>query len=181
MPTPLTSQFSLSLELSRVLPALEIASIAAGGALMKLARDLSASGSDIVIEGASIQYLRANPAKMLFAATKLSSLEKMLPVSLLSGPGPTVMRALKDPAYMPLVVQLSLLCALHDMESLADALSEALRLRAAASGTVEGAEPVAIASSSSLKGTLQACADQTASFNRESLIQQVQVALRVPR
>jgi hypothetical protein len=184
---PWSNQFSLSLELAKALPLAGIATVGAGSALIRLARDLRASGSDIVIEedlAAIFRQNRIDPnfeeqfRKDVVAATNLSMLEHLLPISLQSGPGPTVRRALKDPAYMPLVVQMSLLCAVHDVESLSEGLAEALRLRAVDS--THDFES-AIASSSALRGTLQACADQTTGFNWTVLTQEVEAALHVPR
>jgi hypothetical protein len=184
---PWSNQLSLSLELTKVLPLAGIAVVGAGGALIRLARDLRASGSDIVIEEDLAAVFRQNRIDPNFErkfrndvveATKISMLERLLPISLQSGPGPTVGRALKDPAYMPLVVQLSLLCAVHDIESLSEGLAEALRLRAECSTDDFQS---GVASSNALKGTLQACADQTAGFNWADLVQGVQTALHIPR
>jgi hypothetical protein len=184
---PLSSQLSLSIELTRLLPAAGLATIAAGGAIIKMARDLRKSGSDIVVEEdvAAIfsQVIIAADFEAAFrsAITKVanfSTLENLLPVGLQSGPGPTVQRALKHPHYMPMVIQLSLLAAAHDLESLAEGLSEAMRLRT--KDHVTGEEQPYV-SSNSMKDLLKVCLEQTSGFQWSPLLMEVESKMDLPK
>jgi hypothetical protein len=100
----LPSQLSLSIELTRLLPAASLATVAAGGAIIKMARDLRQSGSDIVVEEdvASIfsqaiisADFERNFRLAIAEVSAFSTLANLLPIGLQSGPGPTVQRALK--------------------------------------------------------------------------------------
>jgi hypothetical protein len=180
-----SNQFALSLELTRLLPAAGLVAVGAGGALIKLARDLRASGSDIVIEEDLAAVFRQNRIDDAFErrfrsdiakTANITVLDQLLAISLHSGPGTTVARALKEPAYMPFVIQVSLLCAVHHIDSLSEGLAEALRLRSESPN--ESSRP-ALATSTDLRGTLQACADQTAGFNWTNLIGEVKAQLGI--
>ena len=180
---PFDSQFSLTVELTRVIPAAGLAVVGAGAALLKLARDLRASGSDILVEEDLAAIFRQHRIEPKFerqfreditSASMFATISNVLPIVLQTGPGTTVGRALKDAAYLPFVIQTSMLCAIHDIESLSDGLEEALRLRAAASPDASWLH------SESLRGTLQAVADQTTGFDWNPLFQSVQNALGIP-
>jgi hypothetical protein len=178
-----SSQFSLSLELTRLLPVAGTAVSAAATALMNLARELQSSGSDIVVEEDVAQVFGRNVIKPEFETLfrqkitdggGVSPLSDLLPIVLQRGPGPTVRRALRQPIYMSMVVQLSLLTATHNIDSLASGLSEALRMRTSDPYTDTELPYV---TSPALKGLLQACQDQTSGFQWPTLLNQIHKAL----
>lgn len=92
--TPFSNQFSLSLELTRLVPL----GIAASDAVMNLARSLRNSGSDIVIEedlATVFGRCRISPHmttsfRTLVARSDSSILSRGLGMVLEAGPGPTV-------------------------------------------------------------------------------------------
>lgn len=91
---PLTNQFSLSLELTRLVPL----GIAAGNTVMSLARSLQKSGSDIVVEEdlatifgrCRISHQLGNSFRTVVAKTDSNVLCQRLGLTLEAGPGPTV-------------------------------------------------------------------------------------------
>jgi hypothetical protein len=108
-----SNQFSLSVELTRLLPAAGVAAATAGAALMNTARYLRTSGSDIVVEEDVASISARNMIepglehRFRGAVTEVGNFEilaKLLPITLRSGPGPTVQRALKYPHYLPIVI-----------------------------------------------------------------------------
>ncbi|PSN67757.1 hypothetical protein BS50DRAFT_633447 [Corynespora cassiicola Philippines] len=180
---PFSSQFALSLELTRAIPAAGVAAAATGAALVKLARALRDSGSDIVIEEDLAAIFRQNRIDPKFektfrqavtTETRLSTIVDSLPIVIQSGPGITVGRALSDPDYLPFVIQVSLLCAVHELETLCDGMEEALRLRAI------GSENYSTPKSDAMLGTFRAISDQTSQFIWMSLLQDVGAALGFP-
>jgi len=97
---------------------------------MELATNLLKSGSDIVIEQCLADVLGKcifdsgfeRSFKDTIAKQEYTELFNPLRLLLRSGPGPTAQRALKNPAYLPMVAQLSLLCFTQEVESLAEGL-----------------------------------------------------------
>jgi hypothetical protein len=79
---------------------------------------------------------------------------------------------------MPMVIQLSLLAATHDLESFAEGMSEALRLRT--KDPVTGTE-LPYATSNDLKGLLRACQEQTSGFQWTPLIHEVEHDMDLPK
>ena len=166
-----SSQFSLSLELTRLLP-LGTALNVVGGAVSKLARELTASGSDIVIEedvAAVFGRVRIceyfeKTFRATVGSTERTALSKLLDIALESGPGPTVQRALTAPRedyrYLSTVIQLSLLTYVHDVGSLAEQLSLALRNRLDGAPEDHPAAP----GYDALFGILRAIREQTNGF-----------------
>lgn len=95
---------------------------------MKPARELRASGSNIVIDGDLAPIFRQSRIDAKFEyqfrkdvtkGSRLSIFSNIFPMALLTGPGATVGGVLRDTDYLPFVIQASLLCAVHDIESLA--------------------------------------------------------------
>lgn len=161
-----TNQFSLSLELTKLVPFGSLLSGASRG-MLHLMRELKDSGSDIVTEADLAEVFGRNRIEEKFASTfrtavKKSAIHKISDVAELvieAGAGPTVRRSLGDSAYFSTVVQLSLLTYTHDLSHLARCLAKALEKRA------EGAtEPVGLPRHDALKGTLRACREQTSGF-----------------
>lgn len=164
---PLDSQFSLSLELTRLLPLGGVVN-EGGRNLLNFARELQKSGSDIVVEDDLVQIFGPNRVESRFESsfrtavrqTHVEPLSGFLDIMLEWGAGPTVRRSLQNPRYFSTVVQLSLLASAHDLESLASALSQALRQRLDGAPSEQQNSP----GYDGLLGTLQACRDQTDLF-----------------
>jgi hypothetical protein len=124
-----SSQFSLSVELTRLIP-LQLVANKAAEAVMRLARDLRNSGSDIVIEEdlASI-FGRCKIADGTSSSFKTIVNKSGVPyllfegIALETGPGPTVVRALQSVPYFATVIQCSFLTATHEKTSLAATIS----------------------------------------------------------
>ena len=170
----LLSQLSLSVELTKLLPVTGVAAVTSAAYVFKWARELQASGSDIVLEEDIAEVFARNkidpmfeeefrkavtPSKTASDNSSIYSLGKLLPIVLQIGAGPTIQRALtKQSAHcLPTVIQLSLLAATHDLQSLSEGLAaEALRLRSQDRST--GIESSHI-TSKSLLGLLTACSD----------------------
>ena len=166
---PLASQFSLSLELSKVIPFGSALSAASRG-ILHLVRELQNSGSNIITEEDLAEVFGRNFVEPHFASTfrtavKTSTIYRFSEIAELvleAGAGPTVQRAVEDSLYFPTVVQLSLLLWPHDITTLARALAKALEHRAP-----EGARNVPRIDA--LLGTLRCIRQQTSGFMWELL------------
>lgn len=164
---PIESQFSLSLELTKLVPLGPLAS-AVGHGLLALARDLKNTGSDILVEEDLVAVFGRNRIESHFESTfktvvresTTQQLGTFLDIVLNAGAGPTVQRSLKDSRYFSTVVQLSLLTSVYDIGSLAGGLSTALARR------LDGApmEQRQFPGAQALSGTLRACREQTSNF-----------------
>ncbi|KAL8839888.1 MAG: hypothetical protein Q9170_001568 [Blastenia crenularia] len=173
------SQFSLSLELTKLIP---FGSLVTTGThqLIRLLRELQASGSDFITEQDLAEVFGRNRLEPRFASTfrtavRTSVIHKVADIAELvieGGAGPTVRRSLNEPAYFATVVQLSLLTWTHELTDLAKALAKAFERR------VEGAtEYVAIPRFDAIKGTLRACREQTSGFMWELILSAVEAKL----
>lgn len=117
---PMGSQFSLSVELTKLVPFGSLVN-AAGHGLVRLLREIQASGSDFITEEDLAQVFGRNRVEPLFASTfktavKHSMIHEISSVAELvfeGGAGPTVRRSLNEPGYFAMVVQLSLLTFTH--------------------------------------------------------------------
>ncbi|XTI85368.1 hypothetical protein V2W45_1454916, partial [Cenococcum geophilum] len=133
---PFSSQFALSLELTRLLPIIGRSQVVED--VIKLARSLQGSGSDIVIEEdlmrlyghARIEAQLASSFRTTVAKT--ASTKLCAGISLESGPGPTVARALSknQTPYFSTVVQCSMLCSIFDIHQLAAAIQQVFEKQA---------------------------------------------------
>lgn len=121
---PMGSQFSLSLELTKLVPFGSLVN-AAGHGFVRLLREIQASGSDFIAEEDLAQVFGRNRVEPLFASTfktavnhsvihEVSSIAELV---FEGGAGPTVRRSLNEPAYFAMVVQLSLLTFTHGKQS----------------------------------------------------------------
>ncbi|KAL9118791.1 MAG: hypothetical protein Q9187_004654, partial [Circinaria calcarea] len=163
------SQFSLSLELSKVIPFGSTLTAASRG-MLHLVRELQNSGSNIVTEEDLAEVFGRNFIAPHFASTfrtavKTSAIYRFSEIAELvleAGAGPTVRRAVKDSLYFPTVVQLSLLLWPHDINTLARALAKALEHRAP-----QGA--CSVPRIDALLGTLRCIRQQTSGFMWELL------------
>lgn len=128
--------FNLALELTNVFPVRE-GLRALGEIVLKLARDLRKSGSDLVVEadlaqvfgrGKITQQLETT-FKETTKITKITPLHDGSEVVLASGPGPTLQHAFRNPDYLSSVLQLSFLSWVHPQDQLALMLSTSLHKR----------------------------------------------------
>ena len=177
-----SNQFALTVELTRLLPALGKVTNKAANAMINHARDLRHSGSDIVVEKDLADIFgRCTISSALSSTFKTVITQSSSNISLLEGimfqggPGPTVSRAFQDPPYFAMVVQLSLLVWTFRAGYLATAISEALRRRS------EGAPPSHILQSNpdrqGILGVLRACESQTSEFNWNMMLNAVSTTL----
>ncbi|MCJ1462592.1 hypothetical protein MMC07_001194 [Pseudocyphellaria aurata] len=161
-----TNQFSLSLELTKLVPFGSLITNASRGAL-HLMRELQDSGSDVITEADLAEVLGRNRIEPKFESTFRTAVKKSVihqishvaELVIEAGAGPTVRRSLGEPTYFSTIVQLSLLTYTHDLTQLARCLAKALEKRAEGAST-----PVAVPRYDALKGTLRACREQTSGF-----------------
>ncbi|KAI9766212.1 MAG: hypothetical protein M1835_007226 [Candelina submexicana] len=162
---PLSSQFSITVELTKLVPLVPVLN-AGFQAAVTIARDLRKSHSDFVVEEDLAVVLGKNRISAAFETRfreliKTSNVQQLaayLDVVLESGAGPTVRRSLNDSRYFSTVLQLSLLAWTHEISSLATSLAEAFRRRGS---------PLEIQDTPTrdgIEGSLQACREQTAAF-----------------
>ena len=171
----LSSQFSLSVELTKLIPLGPLASVA-GKSLLHFIRELQASGSDIVTEEGLVEVFGRNRIEPRFessfrTAVRQSAIHRVADIADLvieGGPGPTVKRSLKDPIYFRTIVQLSLLTWAHELNEFAKALAQALDRRATETGQTEAPPRF-----DGLKGTLRAVREQTSGFMWELIFSAV--------
>ena len=173
--------FQLSLELSKVFPIHAVAENVAKQ-ILQYARDLRKSGSDIVVEEDLAEVLgrgRIEPdvEDKFKAAVKITSISSLHPgsdVRLDSGPGPTMIRALRERKHFSTVVQLSFLAWTHERVSLASALAEAMlkryELEIYGATSPPGYEGIA--------GTIEVCSSQSSTFCWDYYIELVESQLR---
>jgi hypothetical protein len=181
---PISSQFSLSVELTKLFPFQPIAS-GATQALMVLARELQGSGSDIVVEEDLATLFRPFRIDRHMESTfrtviRKSAVSTKLCDSILLrfGPGPTVSRALILEAYFLMVIQYSLLTSVYERAALAAAITSVFENQG------EGAPPEhildTVPSHDGLIGVLRACEDQTAVFNWSNFLTAVATKMNIP-
>lgn len=167
---PFSSQFALSLEVTRLVP-VPLVLNKVYETVMNLARDLQNSGSNIVIEQdladvfgrsrISTNFERSFATVVKEGGTTLQNLCEG--ISLAGGPGPTVGRALRNTPYLSTVIQLSLLTWVAPNTFLAQGISDALQKR------LIGASPEdqikAVPNQEGISGILVAVHEQTSSFD----------------
>ncbi|KAL9037821.1 MAG: hypothetical protein Q9214_005533 [Letrouitia sp. 1 TL-2023] len=180
---PVETQFNLALELAQVF---NLGSIVKSGAtaFIEFARELRKTGSDIVVEedladifgrGRIVPQLEESFRKEVVASTTITPVYAGSEISLCSGPGPTVIRALKekDRKYLSTVIQLSFLGWAHGREWLSDALYNCILERSKFLS-----DPYAVPGFEDIKGSLEACSSQTSSFVWDSYIRYVEHSLQ---
>ena len=164
---PFSTGFQLSLELAKAFPISSVTE-SIGSKVLKYARDLRVSGSDIVVEadlaevfgrGKIVHELEQDFRK----AVKVQSftfLRDGCEISLDSGAGPTLLHGFQDSRHFSAIIQLSFLGWTHDRSSLATAIDQAMVKRFEMG--VAGASP-----SPGYEGilkTLAACSSQSNAF-----------------
>ena len=170
-------QMQLSVELTNVFGA--IATALPWKKILDLGRDLRKSGSDIVVEEdlanvfgrGKIVYELENRFKHAIKDTEIIPLHPTCSISLQSGPGPTVTRAMRDQdrRYMSTVIQLSFLGAVFNRTELATALTECMSKRLTC-GIQDSSGP----GFEDIAGVLEACSSQTSNFDWHPHIEAVE-------
>jgi len=163
----MNASFQLALELSSVFPIRE-GVLTAAQYILKLARELRKSGSDLVVEEDLAEVFgRGKVSSELETkfkdATKIANIVPLGgsgEMALESGPGPTLQNAFRDNRYLASVIQLSFLSWMHNREVLASMLSQAMRKRYELN--VAGAAPDP--GFEGISKTLAAISSQTSTF-----------------
>ena len=176
------NQFSLSLELTRLLPPIKWAADKTVDAIMTRARELSHSGSDIVVEEDLAQVFgRCRISDALTSSFKTivtkstSNVPIVEAIMLQGGPGPTVIRAFQDSHYFSMVVQLSFLVWTFPANKLATAIADALRERSEGAPSSSGLQSTP--GMMQILGVLRACESQTSAFNWNMMLNAVSTVL----
>ncbi|MCJ1281532.1 hypothetical protein MMC26_000852 [Xylographa opegraphella] len=162
-----SNNFSLSLELSKIVPLAPIVNVASKH-LLAVVRNLQNSGSDWITEhdlGAIFGRCYINPPflRTFRNVVQHSNIYQMAGIAELIleiGAGPTVKQALDNAALFSMIVQISLLVWAHRTTSLALSLATALECRASA-------EDSNIPRYDALLGTLRCISQQTCGFTWE--------------
>ena len=159
--------FQLSLELTKAFPIRAVIE-SAGSTLLKYARDLRKSGSDIVVEAdlaevfgrGKIVHETEQKFREVVKVQSFTFLRDGCEISLDSGAGPTLLHGFRNDQHFSTIIQLSFLGWTHDRSSLATAIDEAMVKRfemgvagASASPGYEG-----------ILNTLEACSSQSNAF-----------------
>src|SRR5881392_4225798 len=109
---PFSSQFSLSLELTRLIP-LRLRD-GASAVVTEFLKAIIVSGSDLEAERRTMYVLGRNKIESNLErtfrevtqfTTKKSVFQKSLDIALEAGAGPTLQRALEEPEYLATVIQ----------------------------------------------------------------------------
>ena len=169
----ISRQFSLSLELAKILPIRSVIKYSAES-ILELIRALRRSGSDFLVEedlAAIFGRGKIEPAlehefRDVVKIASFTPLHAQSSIVLDAGPGPTVGRALKDRYYMALVIQLSFLVWMHEETTLATALVESMRSRFESGAPDATPDP----DYDGILRTLQACSSQTSQYHWDKLV-----------
>ena len=167
---PFSNQFGLTLEVTRLVPMRLVVS-RAYETIMRLARDLQNSGSNIIIEEdladvfgrsrISNQFERSFATVIKKDGTTLHDLCEG--IILAGGPGSTVGRALNNTPYLSTVIQLSLLTWVAPYHFLAPGIRNALEKRL--TGASQADQLKAVPDQEGISGVLVAVHEQTSSFD----------------
>ena len=173
-----TNQFSLSVELSKLVPLAPIVNLASRS-MLDVVRALHKSGSDLATEHDLAEVLGRSYIEPRFVrnfknAVRESTIRKLSGVAELvleAGAGPTVQNAVGDAAMFSMVVQLSLLLWAHHTKSLATALTKAFELR---KSRESGNSPLF----EDVMGTLRCISQQTSGFMWELVFAAVDAKIK---
>ena len=170
------AQFQLGFELTNILnPAAQAVSAISSIAIMDAVRK---AGSDVLTEVKLASFLGKNTIhpvikahfRQAVAKSERSLISRYLEIVLESGAGPTVQNALKDTALFSMIVQMSLLCSVHEHQPFANAMVEAIeRIVRDFKGN-----PKAIPDYPSLLGTMRVIQRETAAFQWPALFESVE-------
>lgn len=173
-----TNQFSLSVELSNLVPLAPIVNLASRS-MLEVVRGLHKSGSDLSTEHDLAEVLGRSYIEPRFVrnfknAVRESTIRKLSGIAELileAGAGPTVRNAVGDTAMFSMVVQLSLLLWAHHTKSLATGLTKALEVRN--SGSARNLPRL-----EDITGTLRCISQQTSGFMWELVFAAVDAKLK---
>ena len=177
----MNSQFQLGLELTNIFNPLAQAVTALGS--LALVDAIKKGGSDALTELKMASILGRNKIdsaievhfNQAVARLEKTAISQYLEDILLeSGAGPTVQNALKNPELLSMVIQLSALCYVHEIQSLASALVEAIDRSSQLLRQTSDAIPDYV----SLCGTLRAIQQETVSFHWSSLFERVEMKIK---
>jgi hypothetical protein len=141
---PFSSQFSLSLELTNLIPIPRRITDRVSAGVSELLNAIVRSGSDPETERLTMEVFGRNTIErgmertfreVTQFSTKRTIWQQSLEIVLDAGAGPTLQRALESREYLATVIQLSMLSWCHDSDRLAEALAGSMRRR------MEGAPP----------------------------------------
>ena len=160
------TQFQLGLELTNILNPLTSAVSALGS--LALAKAIKKGGSDVLTELELAKVLGRNSIepgillnfREIVARSGHAPLSRYVDIILDSGAGPTVRNALQNPELLAMVIQLSALCSMHEIDSLAHAIVEAMERNAKELKAGLDDVPDYL----SLCGTLRVCKEDTIGF-----------------
>ena len=149
---------------------------------MTQARELSHSGSDIVVEEDLARVFgRCRISDALTSSFKTivtkstSNVPIVEAIMLQGGPGPTVVRAFQDSHYFSMVVQLSFLVWTFSANNLATAIADALRERSEGAPSDSGLQSTP--GRMQILGVLRACESQTSAINWNMMLNAVSTVL----
>ena len=172
----MNAQFQLCFELTNILnPATQAVSAISSIAIVDAVRK---AGSDVLTEVKLASFLgknRIDPIveahfRQAVAKTERNLISRYIEIVLESGAGPTVQNALKDTALFSMVVQMSLLCFVHEHQPFANAMVEAIgRIVRDFKG-----DPQAIPDYPSLLGTMRVIQRETVAFQWSALFDSVE-------
>lgn len=173
---PANLGLQISLELTKLLPIRSVVDTV-GSQILKLARDLRLSGSDLVVEEDLAEVFGRgliNPEleakfKDVVKVHNFVPLSHGCVINLESGPGPTMLHAFRDKRYFAMVIQISLLAWMHRRQDLAFMLSQAMTERFDM-GVPEASPGPGI---DGIIMTLTACSSQSSAFSWSYYVEQV--------
>ena len=170
------AQFQLGFELTNILnPASQAISALSSIALVDAVRK---AGSDVLTEVKLASLLGKNRIASILEAhfrqavtkSERNLISRYTEIVLESGAGPTVQNALKDTALFSMIVQMSLLCFVHEHQPFANAMVEAIgRIVRDFKGS-----PQVVPDYPSLLGTMRVIQRETAAFRWSALFDSVE-------
>ena len=176
----MNAQFQLGFELTNILnPATQAVSAISSIAIVDAVRK---AGSDVLTEVKLASFLGKNRIDSILEAhfrqavakTERNLISRYIEIVLESGAGPTVQNALKDTALFSMVVQMSLLCFVHEHQPFANAMVDAIeRIVRDFKGN-----PQAIPDYPSLLGTMRVIQRETVAFQWSALFDSVERTIR---
>ena len=176
----MNAQFQLGFELTNILnPATQAVSAISSIAIVDAVRK---AGSDVLTEVKLASFLGKNRIDSILEAhfrqavakTERNLISRYIEIVLESGAGPTVQNALKDTALFSMVVQMSLLCSVHEHQMFANAMVEAIeRIVRDFKGN-----PQAIPDYPTLLGTMRVIQRETVAFQWSALFDSVERTVR---
>ena len=176
----MNAQFQLGFELTNILnPAIQAVSAISSIAIVDAVRK---AGSDVLTEVKLASFLGKNRIDSILEAhfrqavakSERNLISRYIEIVLESGAGPTVQNALKDTALFSMIVQMSLLCFVHEHQPFANAMVEAIeRIVRDFKGN-----PQAIPDYPSLLGTMRVIQRETVAFQWSALFDSVERTIR---